>query len=91
MNGDASHASPLVGKTFVLVGAGGAGRALAFGAKSRGAHVVIFNRNYGNRKPSLPFSITSKTDLFVLTADFSLFKRESKGSCKCSFRGSSAI
>jgi len=32
-----------------LVGAGGAGRALAFGAKSRGAQVVIFNRNYGNK------------------------------------------
>ena len=41
--------SPIVGKTFVLVGAGGAGRALAFGAKSRGAQVVIFNRNYGNK------------------------------------------
>jgi len=41
------EASPLSGKTFVLIGAGGAGRALAFGAKSRGARVIIFNRNYG--------------------------------------------
>lgn len=32
---------------FVLVGAGGAGRAIAFGVKSRGARVVIFNRKYG--------------------------------------------
>lgn len=32
----------------MLVGAGGAGRALAFGAKSRGARVVIFNRKFGN-------------------------------------------
>lgn len=40
------EASPLSGKTFVLIGAGGAGRALAFGAKSRGARVIIFNRNY---------------------------------------------
>lgn len=31
----------------MLVGAGGAGRALAFGARNRGARVVIFNRNFG--------------------------------------------
>ncbi|XP_062143296.1 bifunctional 3-dehydroquinate dehydratase/shikimate dehydrogenase, chloroplastic-like [Alnus glutinosa] len=49
-NGDASHASPIAGKIFVLLGAGGAGRALAFGAKSRGARVVIFNRNYERAK-----------------------------------------
>ncbi|KAK4841176.1 hypothetical protein QYF36_000141 [Acer negundo] len=50
-NGVASHiTSLLAGKTFVLVGAGGAGRALAFGAKSRGARVVIFNRNYERAK-----------------------------------------
>ncbi|KAH7577450.1 hypothetical protein JRO89_XS01G0252400 [Xanthoceras sorbifolium] len=49
-NGVASHTSLLAGKTFVLVGAGGAGRALAFGAKSRGARVVIFNRDYGKRQ-----------------------------------------
>ncbi|KAK3041436.1 hypothetical protein RJ639_000413 [Escallonia herrerae] len=39
-NGEASVASPVSGKTFVLVGAGGAGRALAFGAKNRGARVT---------------------------------------------------
>ncbi|XP_058076132.1 bifunctional 3-dehydroquinate dehydratase/shikimate dehydrogenase, chloroplastic-like isoform X2 [Magnolia sinica] len=44
-SGEASNISPLAGKLFVLVGAGGAGRALAFGAKSRGARIVIFNRN----------------------------------------------
>ncbi|KAJ0435248.1 putative 3-dehydroquinate dehydratase, Shikimate dehydrogenase [Helianthus annuus] len=38
--------SPISGKLFVLVGAGGAGKALAFGAKSKGACVVIFNRNF---------------------------------------------
>mmetsp|Transcript_20931 Transcript_20931/g.45776 ORF Transcript_20931/g.45776 Transcript_20931/m.45776 type:complete len:609 (+) Transcript_20931:186-2012(+) len=38
-------ASPLKGKTFVVIGAGGAGRALAFGAASKGAKVVIANRN----------------------------------------------
>eukprot|EP00775_Hariotina_reticulata_P012029 gene12029-12174_t len=39
------HDSPLAGKTFLVVGAGGAGRALAFGAASRGAKVLIANRN----------------------------------------------
>ncbi|XP_027367994.1 bifunctional 3-dehydroquinate dehydratase/shikimate dehydrogenase, chloroplastic-like [Abrus precatorius] len=46
INGEASHRSPIAGKIFVLIGAGGAGRALAYGAKSKGARVVIFNRNY---------------------------------------------
>jgi 3-dehydroquinate dehydratase/shikimate dehydrogenase len=36
---------PLQGKSFLVVGAGGAGRALAFGAASRGAKVLIANRN----------------------------------------------
>ncbi|KAK3003243.1 hypothetical protein RJ639_018185 [Escallonia herrerae] len=49
-NGEAAIASPVSGKTFVLVGAGGAGRALAFGAKNRGARVVIFNRNFERAK-----------------------------------------
>ncbi|PON57195.1 Pentafunctional AroM protein [Parasponia andersonii] len=50
-NGIVSHASsPISGKIFVLVGAGGAGRALAFGAKDRGAQIVIFNRNYERAK-----------------------------------------
>ncbi|CAL5437108.1 unnamed protein product [Camellia sinensis] len=49
-NGGASQTSPIAGKVFVLVGAGGAGRALAFGAKSRGARVIIFNRNYERAK-----------------------------------------
>jgi len=42
---DGSSFSPLRGKTVVVLGAGGAGRALAFGAASRGAHVVIANRS----------------------------------------------
>ncbi|XP_041016725.1 bifunctional 3-dehydroquinate dehydratase/shikimate dehydrogenase, chloroplastic-like isoform X1 [Juglans microcarpa x Juglans regia] len=50
LKGEASDTSPIAGKTFVLVGAGGAGRALAFGAKSRGARVVIFNRSYERAK-----------------------------------------
>lgn len=46
-NGKASLPSPITGKQFVLVGAGGAGRALAFGAKIRGARVVIFDISFG--------------------------------------------
>jgi len=47
---NSGSSSPLAGRTFVLVGAGGAGRALAFGAKQRGAHVIIANRNYERAK-----------------------------------------
>lgn len=43
-NGMSADGSPLKGKTVVIIGAGGAGRALAFGASTRGAHVVIANR-----------------------------------------------
>ncbi|KAJ8470414.1 hypothetical protein OPV22_024757 [Ensete ventricosum] len=38
--------SPLAGKVFVIIGAGGAGKALAYGAKEKGAKVVIANRTY---------------------------------------------
>ncbi|KAI5566542.1 hypothetical protein BDE02_13G027600 [Populus trichocarpa] len=43
----ASLNSPLAGKQFVVVGAGGAGRAIAVGAKSRGARVIIFDIDLG--------------------------------------------
>lgn len=67
-NGAPSNASPIAGKVFVLVGAGGAGRALAFGAKHRGAQVVIFNRNFERAKAlaqavsgeALPFECLEK-------------------------------
>lgn len=42
-----SNASPLSGRLFVVIGAGGAGRALAYGAKEKGARVVIANRTLG--------------------------------------------
>ncbi|RWW29859.1 hypothetical protein GW17_00005598 [Ensete ventricosum] len=45
---DAETVSPLAGKVFVVIGAGGAGKALAYGAKEKGAKVVIANRTYGN-------------------------------------------
>lgn len=38
--------SPLAGKLFVVIGAGGAGKALAYGAKEKGARVIIANRTY---------------------------------------------
>ena len=37
----AARRGPLEGRTVVVVGAGGAGRALAFGAADRGAQVRI--------------------------------------------------
>ncbi|XP_010503257.1 PREDICTED: bifunctional 3-dehydroquinate dehydratase/shikimate dehydrogenase, chloroplastic-like [Camelina sativa] len=43
---DPSSSSPLAGKTVVVIGAGGAGKALAYGAKEKGAKVVIANRTY---------------------------------------------
>lgn len=44
-SGGSAGASPLQGKAVCVVGAGGAGRALAFGAASKGAKVLIANRN----------------------------------------------
>ncbi|GLT60536.1 hypothetical protein SLA2020_332980 [Shorea laevis] len=43
IDGKAAFSTVLSGRLFVVVGAGGAGRALAFGAKSRGARIVIFD------------------------------------------------
>ncbi|KAK6777577.1 hypothetical protein RDI58_024295 [Solanum bulbocastanum] len=49
-NGAAFLPCTLARKMFVLVGAGGAGRALAFGAKSRGARIVIFDIDFDRAK-----------------------------------------
>ncbi|XP_049402413.1 bifunctional 3-dehydroquinate dehydratase/shikimate dehydrogenase, chloroplastic-like [Solanum stenotomum] len=49
-NGAAFLPCSLARKMFVLVGAGGAGRALAFGAKSRGARIVIFDIDFDRAK-----------------------------------------
>uniref|UniRef100_A0ACD5VF43 Uncharacterized protein n=2 Tax=Avena sativa TaxID=4498 RepID=A0ACD5VF43_AVESA len=38
--------SPLAGRLIVVVGAGGAGKAIAYGAKKKGARVVVANRTY---------------------------------------------
>ncbi|XP_022854482.1 bifunctional 3-dehydroquinate dehydratase/shikimate dehydrogenase, chloroplastic-like isoform X2 [Olea europaea var. sylvestris] len=45
-NGSTGTGSPLAGKLFVVIGAGGAGKALAYGAKEKGARVLIANRTY---------------------------------------------
>ncbi|KAK7319617.1 hypothetical protein RJT34_04340 [Clitoria ternatea] len=45
-NGSSIAVSPLAGKLFAVIGAGGAGKALAYGAKEKGARVVIVNRTY---------------------------------------------
>ncbi|XAR52529.1 3-dehydroquinate dehydratase [Bertholletia excelsa] len=42
--------SPLAGKLFVVIGAGGAGKALAYGGKEKGARVVVTNRTYEKAK-----------------------------------------
>jgi 3-dehydroquinate dehydratase/shikimate dehydrogenase len=39
----------LAGKLFVVMGAGGAGKALAYGAYEKGARVVVANRTYGEK------------------------------------------
>lgn len=49
-SGDWENTSPLSGRMFVVVGAGGAGKALAYGAKEKGARVAIANRNFERAK-----------------------------------------
>ncbi|KAK4851772.1 hypothetical protein QYF36_018315 [Acer negundo] len=45
-----ASASPLAGKLFVVMGAGGAGKALAYGGYEKGARVVVANRTYEKAK-----------------------------------------
>lgn len=60
-NGSGIVGSPLSGKLFVVIGAGGAGKALAYGAKEKGARVAIANRTYGKILPLICF----KQSLFI--------------------------
>ncbi|KAL5160137.1 Bifunctional 3-dehydroquinate dehydratase/shikimate dehydrogenase, chloroplastic [Glycine soja] len=46
-NGSSTTISPLASKLFVVIGADVAGKALAYGAKAKGARVVIANRTFG--------------------------------------------
>ncbi|KAL8166411.1 hypothetical protein V2J09_007910 [Rumex salicifolius] len=45
-----ADSSPLKGRMFLVVGAGGAGRALAFGAKTRGSRIIVCDRDYDRAK-----------------------------------------
>ncbi|KAG2410406.1 Bifunctional 3-dehydroquinate dehydratase/shikimate dehydrogenase [Vigna angularis] len=45
-NGSGTTISPLADKLFVVIGVGGAGKAVPYGAKEKGARVVIANRTY---------------------------------------------
>ncbi|KAK6911475.1 SDH, C-terminal [Dillenia turbinata] len=42
--------SPLAGRLFVVLGAGGAGKSLAYGAKEKGARVIVANRTFERAK-----------------------------------------
>ncbi|GMI84601.1 MATERNAL EFFECT EMBRYO ARREST 32, EMBRYO DEFECTIVE 3004 [Hibiscus trionum] len=66
---DALKGSPISGKLFVLVGAGGAGRALAFGAKSRGARIVIFDIDF-ERAKSLASAVSGEALAFEEVINF---------------------
>nr|WME87916.1 shikimate dehydrogenase [Bergenia purpurascens] len=56
--------SPLKGKLFVVLGAGGAGKSLAYGAKQKGARVVVANRTYERAK-----ELADKVDGQAMTLD----------------------
>lgn len=51
--------SPLAGRLIVVVGAGGAGKAIAYGAKEKGARVVVANRTYGKISISSTINLLS--------------------------------
>ncbi|OIT28748.1 PREDICTED: bifunctional 3-dehydroquinate dehydratase/shikimate dehydrogenase, chloroplastic-like [Nicotiana attenuata] len=69
VNGAAFLPSPLAGKLFVVVGAGGAGRALAFGAKSRRAEIVIFDIDF-DRAKALAAAVSGEALPFEKLASF---------------------
>ncbi|XP_021282922.1 bifunctional 3-dehydroquinate dehydratase/shikimate dehydrogenase, chloroplastic-like isoform X3 [Herrania umbratica] len=66
---EVSSGTPLSGKLFVLVGAGGAGRALAFGAKSRGSRIVIFDIDF-ERAKSLACAVSGEARVFEEVVNF---------------------
>lgn len=68
-NCEAYFSTLLLGKVFVVVGAGGAGRALAFGAKSRGARIIIFDIDI-ERAKSLASSVLGEARHFDELVNF---------------------
>lgn len=61
--------TPLAGRLLVVVGAGGAGKAIAYGAKEKGARIVVANRTYGK----FFFVFVSETKCSMLAAIIQLF------------------
>ncbi|XP_059652600.1 bifunctional 3-dehydroquinate dehydratase/shikimate dehydrogenase, chloroplastic-like [Cornus florida] len=61
--------SPLAGKLFVVLGAGGAGKSLAYGAKQKGARVVVANRTF-ERAKELADKVDGKAMTLAEVQDF---------------------
>jgi hypothetical protein len=59
--------SPLSGRTFVVIGAGGAGKAIAYGAKHRGAEVFIANRSFGEYRPGKWYTLSMSQNIYIHT------------------------
>ena len=81
--GEGQGGSVLTGKTVVVIGAGGAGRALAFGAAHRGAKVIIANRYaiLTSPYPSISICQVSLPGLQVLLLHNTLLKLFPKAAC----------
>lgn len=58
-DGGSITGSPLAGRLVVVMGAGGAGKALAYGAKLKGARIVVANIEYGSLPTFLSFFLSS--------------------------------
>lgn len=54
-DGGSITGSLLAGRLVVVMGAGGAGKALAYGAKQKGARIVVANITYGSLPTFLSF------------------------------------
>ncbi|KAK8326636.1 hypothetical protein V6Z12_A11G131500 [Gossypium hirsutum] len=80
-----STSSLISGRTFVLIGAGDAGRALAFGAKYKGARIIIFNRDY-KRAKALADEVSGEALLYEA---LETFRPETGDPCKsiCHWNG----
>jgi 3-dehydroquinate dehydratase/shikimate dehydrogenase len=60
---------PVRGKRIVILGAGGSGKAIAYEAIRRGAHITVFNRSSKTLFPgcrTLPFDSLPQTDYDIL-------------------------
>ena len=62
---------PVNGRSIVILGAGGASKAIAFEAKKRGAVVNILSRRFGNLNTLLPYDILINTTPVEVPIDLS--------------------